>query len=78
MDPSVAKQIEEDEMIPPMDNNVKPTTAVKTVRKLSRKRCPRGKRRNTKTKRCNKKCEPGYNRSKTSRRCLKNKKTKSA
>lgn len=36
-----------------------------------RKRCPKGKRRNPKTRRCNKKCPAGYKRNKSTRRCVK-------
>ena len=74
MDPNVVKQLEEDEMIPPMEQNVKVANnepLVKTERKLSRKRCSRGKHRNPKTSRCNKKCKDGYTRTMKSRKCVK-------
>ena len=69
MDASIAKQIDKEGMIPPLEADDKPV--VKQVRKLTRKRCPRGKRRNPKTRRCNTKCKVGYKRSKTGKRCLK-------
>jgi len=82
MDASVVEQFKEEEMIPPMEPvlvETKPVLVeeeplVKPVKKTRRKRCSRGRRRNTKTHRCNKKCPEGSVRSKTSRRCLKNKK----
>lgn len=50
---------------------IKKTKKVKTVKK---KKCPKGKRRNPKTKRCRKSCKIGFRRNKKTHRCLKIKK----
>lgn len=47
---------------------IKKTKKVKTVKK---KKCPKGKRRNPKTKRCRKSCKIGFRRNKKTHRCLK-------
>ena len=36
-----------------------------------KKKCPKGKRRNPKTKRCRIKCKTGFRRNKTTHRCKK-------
>lgn len=43
--------------------------------KLTRKRCPNGKRKNPVTTRCRLNCKPGYKRFKRKSRCLKDCKT---
>lgn len=56
---------ESEELLPPGPSPSSP------AKKTTRKKCPRGKRRNKKTHRCNKKCPEGYKRNKTRSRCIK-------
>jgi hypothetical protein len=51
---------------------VKPSKNSTTMKRTHRKKkCPKGKRRNTKTKRCRIKCKTGFRRNKTNHRCKK-------
>jgi hypothetical protein len=77
------KNLEDDNMIRPIEESIikhqrvqasvpeKPKNASKIAIKNTTKRCVRGKRRNSKTNRCNKKCPDGYTRN-SKRRCVKN------
>lgn len=49
---------------------------VKKTKTVKRQKCVKGKRRNTKTRRCRKTCKSGFRRNKKTHRCLKIKKTK--